>query len=104
MKSDIDPDYLKQIRQEFGSQLVEYRMRKNLSQRALADQVGTTQRSIVKMERGDWSFSIDALMIMASHLDFTISIQSRSPLEDLLKSIRTSRGKGYVTANPYKSN
>jgi len=104
MKSNIDPDYLKEIRQEFGSQFVEYRTRKNLSQRALAERMGMSQRSIVKMEKGDWSFGIDAFMVMASYLDFTISIQSRSPLEDLLKSIRTSRGKGFITQNPFKSN
>lgn len=88
MKSNVNPEYLLEVRKTLGRWIRQIRHQKKMSQRALAEKVGTSHRTIAKIERGEWSFGIDAISILAYHLDFYVMFQPRDPQSDLLQEIQ----------------
>ena len=97
MKSNVSNAYLEAIRKDIGSQIVEYRSKKGLSQRGLAELAGTSQRAVGKIERGEWSAGLDSLLILAYYLDYTVVLAPRNPEEDLRKSVKKSKKEVTLT-------
>ena len=91
MKSNIDPEYLLQVRKEIGSQIREMRLQKGLSIRDLAIEVGVRYPTIIQIEHGRWSFGIDAIIALAIKLGFHISLTKNIKDQDLLQAIRQER-------------
>lgn len=58
---------------QIGSNIKHYRMRRNLSQVRLADQVGISASYLSKIERGSVnSFALITLLDIASHLEVDV--------------------------------
>lgn len=62
-------------RRELGMLILERRMELGLSQRELAERVGTSQNRIYLMENGETNPTLDTLQRLADVLDFALEIR-----------------------------
>jgi DNA-binding Xre family transcriptional regulator len=62
---------------QIASQVAEQRAARNLSQRELAELVGTTQSAIARLESGGRPPRIDTLLRIAEALDCELSVELR---------------------------
>ena len=62
-------------RRELGMLILEKRMELGLSQRELAERVGTSQNRIYLMENGETNPTLDTLQRLADVLDFALEIR-----------------------------
>lgn len=60
---------------ELSAAIVKKRLKLELSQKELADQIGKTQSTISKWENGDMNFSVDLLAEIAVKLDMDLTVK-----------------------------
>lgn len=60
---------------ELSAAIVKKRLKMELSQKELADQIGKTQSTISKWENGDMNFSVDLLAEIAVKLDMDLTVK-----------------------------
>lgn len=75
MKSNIDEQFLQDKRLDIGETLRYYRRMKGVSQQKMADDLGITQTTIAKIEKGKWNFGIDTLHTFCEYLKLDITIE-----------------------------
>ena len=88
MKSNINPEYTLQARKVYGSWIKLLREEKKWSQQELADKIGISRSTIVKIENGYWNFGIDTITILAVHLDFFVIFVEKDSEDDLAVKMR----------------
>lgn len=67
-------DELYDIYYKISTALFDYRLKYNLTQRKLAEKLGISQPMVVKLESGDYNYTIEQLWRLAKKLNFKLSI------------------------------
>jgi DNA-binding XRE family transcriptional regulator len=62
-------------RRELGMLLLEKRLERGLTQRELADRIGTSQNRVYLLENGETNPTLDTLQRLAAVLGFTLEIR-----------------------------
>ena len=76
---NISEDLIVQNRRKVGAMIRLIREKKEMSQTALAEKVGTYQQSIALVESGRWAVTIDMLFAISQVLDFEVKLLPRNP-------------------------
>ena len=72
-RRDLEPEYA------FRRALIRARLTKGLTQQQLANELGTTQSAIARLEKGTWEPRIRTLHRLAQILDIEITIGPEEP-------------------------
>ncbi|MEL7566147.1 MAG: helix-turn-helix transcriptional regulator [Dehalobacterium sp.] len=73
-KEVMEKDKLYDIYYKISTAIFDYRIKYNLSQKRLAEKLGVTQPMVVKLESGDYNYTIEQLWKIAEKLGFKLNI------------------------------
>ena len=76
------------ILEDFGQKLLNARVRKGLSQRALAERTGVPQAHISKIEQGRVDIRLSSLVELARALDLDVQLLPRQALQAVAGTVR----------------
>jgi len=62
--------------------IFEYRVKRGLTQKKLAEQLGVTQPMVAKLESGDYNYTIEQLWKIARRLGLKFRVEFREATED----------------------
>jgi DNA-binding XRE family transcriptional regulator len=85
MKSNLNPEYALEVRKILGNHFKEVRISKKLTQVQLAQKMGIESKTVSKIEKGVWNFSLDFLILFVHHLDLYLFLPEKSSEDDLVK-------------------
>jgi transcriptional regulator with XRE-family HTH domain len=91
----IDLSYM-DILASIASAFIKYRSEYHLTQKELADKLGTSQVMVSRIENGEWNLSMKKLVEYAKKLGGEVDVQVKLPGIDTRKSLKRSPAKKHV--------
>ncbi|MEI7501989.1 MAG: helix-turn-helix transcriptional regulator [Paludibacter sp.] len=85
--TEINPEYVAQVRQVIGGWLQEFRKEKKINQTELAEMLGVNVATVSKMETGRW-LSLEMLIKVSVVLDFFIFLVEKNSTDELATAMR----------------
>lgn len=81
-KDANEKDNLYDIYYQLSTAIFDYRLKHKMSQKKLAEKLGVSQPMIVKLESGDYNYTIEQLWKIANKLQFEFNIYFRESAQD----------------------